>query len=97
MTIPLQEIRDALADASPAALRALGEEFALEAIELKAAGRKLIDAHRAALELLRTGRISEATRLIGRVVATCDVALAEEAARTVADAALEDRLPQGRA
>jgi hypothetical protein len=97
MNISLQEIRDQLAEASPTALRAIGEDLAVLVIELRTGGRKLIDAHRAALELLRTGRHSEATRLIGRIVATCDVALAEEAARTVADAALEHRLPQGSA
>jgi hypothetical protein len=74
-----EEIRETLAKASADALRVIAEELAVQLAEQRVAGRKLIDAHRVALALLRIGRTSDATKICARAVATSGIALAEQA------------------
>ena len=69
-----EKIRETLAGASADAPMVIAEDLVVQLAEQRVAGLNLINAHRVALALLRLGRISEATRICARVVATSGMA-----------------------
>lgn len=89
------DLRELIDRSRPETVRGLLEHCCLLLAEQRVAGANLLDAHRAILDLLRTGKISEATAIARRVVELSDEAIASDAAK--ASQSLADVLPAGRA
>ena len=86
MKIP-QDMRETIDNASPVGLRAMVDLLLERACENGVAGRNLVDAFRETLDLLRAGRISEATAIAERVVTVSDAAKAQDAHGAMAQGA----------